>query len=196
MFTTRMTATDHEQWFAARTLPDLANLTARWLEGDLASHPGYGDPGTGPDLETHDLVPMVALLNRAGWLTDCSQPGYTGGVDEQRAAVTGFVDWHLAERIWRVADYAGLFTFVTPVERRWWVRRDDSSSGVVVTREHGEPATVFGNQPHRRDVVRQYRGCRPSAVAAVMGSANLTVVDPVWGRNDHLWPVLAEAVSA
>ena len=45
---------DLAAWRSARTLADLGELTARWLEGTVASVPGYcgppdrGDEGAGP----------------------------------------------------------------------------------------------------------------------------------------------------
>jgi hypothetical protein len=192
-----MACADRAQWFAARTLPGLANLTARWLERDLASQPGYDESGRGPDPETLELAPTLVLLNRAGWLTDCSQPGYVTADDAQRAACTGFADRRLADRVARTAQDAGLLTFAAPVDRRWWARRHRRRAGVAVSREHGAPVTWFGCRAHRRDLELRYGGwCRPEAVAAVVASTNLTVVDPVWGRNDVLWPVLREVVSA
>jgi hypothetical protein len=61
-------------WRAARTLPDLGNATADWLEGKTASQPGYA-PGHGPDTETTGLIPGLAAANRAGFVTRQSQPG-------------------------------------------------------------------------------------------------------------------------
>lgn len=194
MSTTTTSIPDRTQWRAARTLPALAELTAHWLEGTLGFQPGYDESGCGPDEETTKLVPTLALLNRAGWLTDCSQPGYIVGVDEQRAACTGFLDWHLANQVARIADNADLITIVTSVDQRWWVRHDHSP-GIAVSREFGKPTTMFGRRPHRRDVALRYRGCHPAAKAAVAAATNLTVIDPVWGRNDVLWPMLRKAVS-
>ncbi len=68
-----MSAADRRAWEAARTLDDLGELTARWLEGTIASQPGY-EPGCGPDPETAALIPVVARCNRAGYVTCGSQP--------------------------------------------------------------------------------------------------------------------------
>ena len=76
-------------------LADLGELTARWLEGTIASIPTVM-PGYGPDEETADLIPVLAACNRAGYVTTGSQPGekpgrgHDGRLWTQRAAVQGF----------------------------------------------------------------------------------------------------------
>src|SRR5690242_948094 len=92
---------NRQGWACARTLADLGQLTARWLEGDLATVPGYG---CRPAAETALLVPVLAAVNRAGYVTAGSQPGHAGpGYDrarwEQRAAVEGLAAPPLAARI-------------------------------------------------------------------------------------------------
>lgn len=90
-----MTPEDAGRWRAARTLADLGELTARWLEGTIASIPTVM-PGYGPDEETADLIPVLAACNRAGYVTTDSQPGekpgrgHDGRLWTQRAAVQGF----------------------------------------------------------------------------------------------------------
>lgn len=73
----------------ARTLADLGELTARWLEGKIKSLPTV-IPGYGPDEETTKLIPVLAAVNRAGYVTDFSQPGEAERRWTQRAAVSGF----------------------------------------------------------------------------------------------------------
>jgi len=43
----RMSRCDRRAWEQARTLLELGELVARWLEGDIASQPGYM-PDCGP----------------------------------------------------------------------------------------------------------------------------------------------------
>jgi hypothetical protein len=64
-----------QRWQEASTLRELGELTALWLEGKLDSQPGYV-PRVGPDKETTELVAVLARLNRIGYLTDSSQPGW------------------------------------------------------------------------------------------------------------------------
>ncbi len=92
-----MNRQDRERWASAKTLADLGELTAQWLEGTLASRPGYA-VNAGPDPETIELIPVLARVNRAGFLTSGSQPGmgwelgYNGRLWRQRAFVQGFAD--------------------------------------------------------------------------------------------------------
>lgn len=62
-----------EEWQRARSLADLGLLTARWLEGSLSAHPACFAPS--PDPETAPIAAVLALINRAGWVTEASQPG-------------------------------------------------------------------------------------------------------------------------
>lgn len=64
---------DRQGWQAARSLQDLAEQTARWLEGSSTYLPTYGAPG--PDRETAPLSGVLAQINRLGLMTDVSQPG-------------------------------------------------------------------------------------------------------------------------
>ncbi len=127
----RMSRGDRRRWRATRSLADVAALTALWLEGAVASQPNY-QPNYGPDEETVPLVPMLAAWNRAGFLTDGSQPGdleecaVLGTLGRQRAAVDGFIDRYTGSRIMAAAIEAGL-----------WVVVD----GVTV---HGEPFIADG----------------------------------------------------
>jgi len=111
--TTRMSSTDRARWYAARDRHDLGRLTAQWLEGAIASQPGY-QPGWGPDPETTELVPVLARANRAGYRTDASQPGradttgYDGALWDQRAAVEGWIDRDRVSGLVTTAESAGL----------------------------------------------------------------------------------------
>jgi hypothetical protein len=185
-------------WQSARTLADLGQLTARWLQGDLATVPGYCGP---PAYETLGLVSALAGLNRAGYVTCSSQPGTAGrGYGswwEQRAAVEGLASAELAAQITAAARRAGLLVVARDPARlpRWRVRHDGE---VAVTRCDGEPCTWFGAHVPRRDLRDGWVGygvCHPAAVAAVCGAWQVTVADPQWGRPGLLWPVLADAVS-
>jgi hypothetical protein len=93
-------------WQSARTLPDLGDLMARWLQRDIAYCPGW-DPDDGgdggPEPETAAILPTLVALNRAGFVTVDSQPGHltnAAGV-AQRAAVHGFCDRPTLARIRR-----------------------------------------------------------------------------------------------
>jgi hypothetical protein len=194
-----MNRADRKQWATARTLADLGELTARWLEGDLASQPGYCGPS---DIEDPALVPLLARLNRAGFVTNGSQAGKCGlGHDgshyEQRAAVEGFASPEMAARLIVAAD-EGNMTVVAhdPAAIPWRNYRYDRS--VTVTRAGGQHRTTFGVQLPRRHIRDRhigYGGCHKQAVTALCGAWQVTIIDPEWGRPTCLWDALAAVLA-
>jgi hypothetical protein len=189
---------DRVAWGSARTLAGLGELTARWLEGSLASVPGYCGP---PDEETAGLVPVLGKLNRAGFVTTGSQPGddgtgYDGARWLQRAAVEGFAGYREAVAITNAASNAGLTCVAyTPASLPRWRYRYDRS--VTVTTRDGEHETYFGVHLPRRHIRHRWIGygiCHRDAVKALCAAWQVTVIDPEWGRAGLLWDVLAEAL--
>jgi hypothetical protein len=76
---------EHALWDKARTVADLGELTARWLEGSISWNPTYTNGDTyaaevgtfnrPPEDETKPYVHLLAAVNRAGFVTNFSQPG-------------------------------------------------------------------------------------------------------------------------
>jgi hypothetical protein len=190
-----MNRADRRTWATARTLADLGELTAQWLEGKLPSVPGYCGA---PDDETLPLVPVLARLNRAGFVTDCSQPGEIDGEYdcEQRAAVQGYADHYLTSTLSLTAHAAGLLTVLFgPAELPRWRYR--YGKAVTVTRVNGQHFTGFGVQiprRHIRDAHLGYGMCDRDAVDAIEAAWQVTLVDPEWGRESLLWDVLDAAL--
>lgn len=190
-----MSRADRRRWRSAATLQDLGILTASWLIGDIASQPGY-QPKCGPDEETQHLIPVLAAVNRLGYVTDASQPGCDGpGYDGQRwlqrAAVSGLVDDpQLRDCLVAAAELVGL----TIVQHDMTPGRH--AEGVPVTRSQGRDHTAFGRYLSVRDLRTiwppQIIGRR--AFDRVAEAWQLTLIDPEWGREDVLWEVLAEVV--
>jgi Domain of unknown function (DUF6919) len=187
-------------WKKARTLDDLGRLSARWLEGEFDECPSYGGP---PDPETTGLIPTLAAVNRAGFLTDQSQPGrgertsWDGLPYWQRAAVQGYVaNGALARWLCSIAENAGelpgfdvgtLWVSMQRATRRRW----DWKSAWPVTLGADGVHTSFGYVMPRRHLRWQFGSwCSKPAIDAVCGAWQVTIVDPVWGRNDVLWPAL------
>lgn len=174
-----MSRADRRAWKDARTLTDLGELMARWLEGDIRSWPGY-QPGYGPELESRPLIPAMAAANRAGYVTTCSQPGnvargFDGRTWRQRAAVDGHVgDPQLLDRI-RTAARRHRLTLVT---HRGLGRGGGWES---VTEADGEIITAFGGQLTRRDFGSVWPGLHRAASAALAASWQVTLVHDVWG---------------
>lgn len=190
-----MSRSDSRAWRSATTVADLGLLTARWLEGDLRSQAGYA-PGYGPDDETAELVPTLAAVNRAGYLTDASQPGFNGaGYDgarwRQRAAVQGYIaDLDLLDRIRSAADDADLLVVA---------HRPDTPPGwpswAAVTLRENEIATAFGEKVRGRDLRASWAGVSDAAHRSLVAAHQLTLVDPEYGRNDVLWPLLDQLIN-
>lgn len=175
------------EWARLRTLSGLGEYTAQWLEGTRARYPGHQGR---PDAETTPLVPALARLNRAGVVTLTSQPGYHGVDGQQRASVSALAEPDRAEQVAVAAQSAGLWswTWVTP---RW----QTASPGAVpiTTDAEGRVVTDDGRRLSRRDVDMALGTSVPSRCYAT--ARQLVVIDPVWGRTDHLWHVLATATA-
>jgi len=204
-------ANPRSTWKTARTLKDLGELTARWLEGDFDESPSYGGP---PDDETTGLVSTLAAVNRAGFLTDQSQPGtpertsWDGLPYWQRAAVQGFIAdvpgaglfgqlCHLAREAgalpYMVEVGTGDFSRLIVLVRRAPMWRFDYRSALPVTIGPDGVHCSFGPGMPRRHLRWQFGiWCSRSAVDEVCGAWQVTIIDPVWGRNDVLWPMLDE----
>jgi hypothetical protein len=189
----RKVRADRKLWRRAGTLAELGGLMARWLEGDLSTWPGYAVAA--PDDETGVLVPVLARANRAGFVTDASQPacdetGVDGRRWRQRAAVSGLVGSEdLLNALARVAEAHRLVILV---------RTADGISqrpGIAVTTGDGEAYTVFGCRLTRRDLRHVWLGVSRKALAEVEAAWQVTLVDPVYGRDDRLWTALGEAIG-
>jgi hypothetical protein len=195
----RMSRDDRARWRRASTLDDLGELTARWLERSLESHPGV-QLGCGPDPETAPYIEILAAVNRAGFVTIASQPGLAEerGVDgalwQQRAAVEGFVlDPRVLRRVTDLAESAGLDVLVNePAVHAGRIRYRD---GIAVTTRDGRTHTVFGAPLGARDLDLCWSGCSTTAFTAVMGACQVTLVDPAWANTETLWIVLQEAAG-
>ncbi|MFD8385262.1 DUF6919 domain-containing protein [Streptomyces sp. NPDC059679] len=181
-------------WSTARTLADLGELTAQWLEGSLAALPGGAYQG-GPDEETGPLVPVLVALNRAGIVTHDSQPGlegpaFDGRMWRQRAAVDCLIDAAGAQRLVRTAHDAGLLYSVHQV------RRLGPVPYILATTWGGQAHAAFGSRLRRRDIRQIYRGCHRDALRAAVAAHQVTLVDPQWGRDSLLWRELTEQLAS
>ena len=185
---------DRALWAAASTMVDIGELTAQWLEGTIGYHPGY--PGVGPDPETTTLIPTLAAVNRAGFVTDGSQPGmaprrgYGEWTWAQRPAVEGWIPAPLAAVLTEQAEAAGFLAIRYPPNPDARTRVED---GITVTTINGQWCTVFGRQippSDVRDVL--FSGVGAAAVGEVLGADRLTIVDPDYTADTRLWRLLDE----
>lgn len=189
-----MNRADRRLWTSARTLADLGELTAQWLEGVIAAVPGYCG---GPAEETASLVPVLAAANRAGFVTDSSQPGGSGPGWQQRAAVQGFADDATLERLREACTgHPEIYAIVNRAPR-WFIR---SGTATPVTRCSGRDVTRFGARlscGHLSDAWTGYGECSDDAVQAVCDAWQVTLVDTEWGREDSpLWAALERFAGA
>lgn len=183
-----MNAAETEHWRAARTLADLGEVTALFLEGKIGETPTHGGP---PDPETAELTAVLAACNRAGFVTTMSQPGVP--VDEhgsaQRADVSGFASNRtFAALTAAVADMDLIITACrAPHEEHGW------GPFTTITLDYGEEFSWDGGALSRTELEYHYEDtCHPDAVRELCDAWQVTLIDPQWGRNDLLWPPLRE----
>ncbi|MGC5400792.1 DUF6919 domain-containing protein [Streptomyces sp. DT20] len=187
-----MSRTDRRHWRAARTVADLGELMALWLEGKIASRTGYA-PRYGPDEETEHLVPSLAALCRAGYVTTQSQPGLAGtGANglwwEQRAAVElVLTDAELLHRLLDTAHAGGMLVRVNDHRRGGRVQ----DKPVIVTTCDGEPITGFGGRINRTDMAIQWPELNRDLYDQVAHGTYVSVMAPEYGpAGDRLWVLL------
>jgi hypothetical protein len=188
---------DRQAWQSARTFADLGELTAQWIEGKVGEQPGYCGPSDLDDPER--LVPLLAALNRSGYMTIQSQAAFDalacdGAHWQQRAAVMGFAAQEAARLLYNSAWEADLIVIAhDPADLPRWFTRHRAAADV--TRRGNRTMTGFGSHLSRRLLRGEYGDCHPDAVNALCSAWQVTVIDPVWGRPDLLWEVLGPAVA-
>lgn len=162
---------------------------ADWLTGRIKSRPGY-QLRCGPDPETKHLVPTLATLCRAGYVTTGSQPGTSDRRSRQRAAIEGVVlDAALGQRLRRAAKAAGLLTSETDYGRT------GAGERIAVTEVAGRAFTHFGGRMDDDEMSVQWDGLNPRLAKQLGTSTYLTIVAPEWGpAGERLWPILASAI--
>lgn len=183
-----MSPEDLARWRSARTLADLGELTAEFLEGRIEQTPTHLGQ---PDSETTELIPVLAAASRAGFVTHQSQPGIPP--DEhgsaQRANVSGYAGPETFVRLMTAASGADLI--ITAARAL-----DDSEARefgpfFAITLDEGEEFTWDGIASCRSILDDSYGWkCHPRVVDELCAAWQVTLIDPVWGRNDVLWPVL------
>lgn len=182
-------------WAQARTVADLGELTAKWLEGDPEiKHPGYHGA---PAAETAPLVPVLAAVNRAGILTITSQPGHApeagsdGAVWAQFPGVLVIAAEPVIERLEAAAgQHSGLVAYATAT---FATRRTVRDYFAAVTTRDGESVTQFGLQSWR--TLYRVLGATRNLPGALRGTHQAVIVDQVHEDRPTLWNLLAEAAG-
>jgi hypothetical protein len=169
-------------WKRARSFEELCELGARFVEGREAFFPGWGAPRL--DAESEPLVPVLAQLNRAGFLTLASQPGTRNGVDgcEQRAFASGFCRAREARALRALAA-------------RCFRRGERGRAGVAVSRRGGRARVLAGHNAFESELelLREHVGA--AAFGELARCVYWSIWDPVWGREEWLWRRLARVWS-
>jgi hypothetical protein len=192
---TGMPAKDRARWAQAGSLADVGELTAQWLEGRIASQPGYCGPVDTDELDAPGMTGILIRLNRVGVVTNSSQAGlirtYKGrGPWVQHAAVAGFAHADAADQLRTlIAAVPGLV--FTACERRRGPVAPVSFDGDHVFTDFGAPLPAA-------DIAGTWVGygvCQPAAVAQLVAATQFAIYDAEPGRNDVLWPALARAAA-
>lgn len=174
-------------WRDARSIADLGQNMAAWLEGRLPSWPGYDGPfGQEEDNGARHLIPTLAAVNRAGFVTTCSQPATDDGRgSRQRAWVEGIIH-----------DRSPILGRLLGLERQGFiVIRGNRTPYLVLTEENGEPFTTLGYRVDRNWKAREWHGVGRHALRELsQHGTTLHVIDMAWGRDDRLWPALVNAI--
>ncbi len=176
-------------WTNARTMQELADLTARWLEGDISHCPRYGSPE--PETAANPHLPRI---NRLGLWTEDSQPGEQGPTFGQRAYVAGYAAPHTALSLVKLGLRTDLVVFATPPGFKTdmggcvftgWADGSDLDDNTCV-------GPIGGVDTWDELVIRSFSAEALSDVAAAWA---VSVLDPVWGRDSLLWPAVVEALA-
>lgn len=178
---------DREAWERARTLEDLGELTARWLDGTLKYMPGYADE---PDQETEPIRGVLAAANRRGLVTTDSQPGVPMDAGSgQRAAVEGYAKEEVARRLGALGLWTELLVFIFPPGDYSWGYR------VPITVDEFHPFTWLGSSHRRVELQSDARYYSREALEELAGAWKVVIIDPRWGREWYLWEHLSAVLE-
>ncbi|GAB15859.1 hypothetical protein ARGLB_093_00120 [Arthrobacter globiformis NBRC 12137] len=182
---------DREVWRQASTLAAAGELTARWLEGTSEYQPGTLAPRF--DDETLPIAGQLAELNRSGLFTKESQPGLGPDAGHaQREYVTGFCSAESAALLLRLSAGTELIAIAhAPGEV--------SQASVPVTLHDGEVVTVLGSSenPVESEQIQDWaRESNETLALLLADSWYVELLDPVWGRQQHLLPAVLETLTS
>lgn len=197
----RMVSADHcaRLWADAGSYGELCELTALWLEGRLPFSYNYGGV---PDEEPDGVTDTALIaLNRAGYLTEGSQPGHgwipgwDGAGYRQRAHVDLLVQPADVFRVFRATSTCpDLWVKCRPTPR-WWPRWDRDvcriSEAGEYTPEGAEASCWAGGLLPRKHWRHLGRLSGNPAMGRILSDCwQFAIVDLTWGRNDVLWDTL------
>lgn len=176
-------------WGDARSLKDLGQCVALWLEGRLS-----GDMEVAPfylavPAQARPLVPCLARVNRSGnFVITGFQPGctpdnqrYEGEHPWQRASVSGFVPHRKLGKVVRaLSDFkVRTATSAVAIYADIDIALDGNKNWVYRT----------GSVEDRQKIAQNTEVLRPALVNELVAAYQVCVVDLQWGRNT-LWNAL------
>lgn len=165
-----MRRADRRRWKQAATLADLGELVTAWLNGDIIQTPAHCGP---PARETIPLIPALAILNRAGFITDSSQRAESMHGETWNTWVCGFASDEVLARLDEAV--AGTSLLLTACRN--------------CHHECDQRADEWWFCPWR-DAAGFWADRCPRAADEIYGCWYVCVSDPEPGRNDLLWPAL------
>jgi hypothetical protein len=177
-------------WRTSASFDELLVLGAAFLGRSQAYFPGWGSPST--DAETDAIVGPLLGLNRLGFLSVASQPGFEGRRDgrdvRQRAFVIGFAKPVLAAR-WAAAS---------AIEVRTWSERAASreSTEEPMTLEDDVARVVAGHAARDEELALFEGEIGARALADLRAATFVAAWDPVFGREHVLWDELLRLGNA
>jgi hypothetical protein len=174
-------------WARAGSLLELGELMARWLEGEITYQPGYF--GAALDSETTELVPLLAAVNRASFVTYFSQPAlpFDGKVG-RRAAVSGFCSEDMTSFLMSLTLGTELVVIRFPPGV-------EVGGHVVVTIDDGDECAWVGCPEGPESIEDLYaEDLSAEGLASLHAAWQVHVLDPRWGRK-HLMERLLRLVG-
>lgn len=178
---------EESPWSEAKSLEDLGEVTARWLQGEGFEHPLYGG---GPDEETAEILADLVLLNRRGLVTTFSQPAEP--IDNtgfgQRAAVEGYASEELARRIATVTLHTDLLVFLY---RPGW----EGGYQVPITLSEHHPYSWCGAVWGDEELIHWMKVCFEEGMLTLCGAWTVVAIDLKWGRKRRLWRELRRVTN-
>ncbi len=193
-------------WQEARSLADLAELTAAWLEGGGTEPPGGLTAAIGPD---NPVSSRLAAFSRAGLVCTFAQAASPAPA-ARRAVVQGFCRETTAHRLMRLGvetdlivlarEPAGHLSVAVPVALGS-EGPSSGQSGTAALWASPEPGaedveTFVGAFPDERAIDRAYfLDHHPDLVSDLLTCWQVAVIDAAWGREDLLWAQVAARLS-
>jgi hypothetical protein len=172
-------------WSNAASVADLGNLMADWLEGRIPKRPGYF--GRRPDPETTTrLIRTLAAINRAGYVTEGSQPG----CDEMSTGRAKRTHWLQCAAVQGFITDLGLLGTIRDAARRASLTVIVDGPQTVVTWVDGKPYTAFGGTVRGGDLRIMWDGIGRDAWADIRTARQVAIIDPHQGPSDRLWDLL------